>query len=85
MKEEIRSIMRYLGQFISEAVYVNIILPEIQEDEPPHVVKYEKFESYMINVIKKNEFEPDDSERLLAAFRLLDEQKKGFIDADVLK
>jgi hypothetical protein len=29
LKEEVRSVMRYLGQFPSEAQYVNIILPDI--------------------------------------------------------
>jgi calmodulin len=49
------------------------------------VVKYEKFEPYMLNVIINNEYEPDDTERLLAAFRLLDENKRGFIDTETMK
>jgi calmodulin len=85
LREEVRSVMRYLGQFPSEAQYVNIILPEIQEDEPPNVVKFEKFESYMLKVIIDNEYEPDDAERLLAAFRLLDENKRGYIEADTMR
>ena len=84
-REEGRAIMRYFGQFPSEAQYVNIILPEIQEDEPPNNIKYEKFEPYMLKAIIDNEYEPDDAERLLAAFKLIDEQKRGFIDVDAMK
>lgn len=39
----------------------------------------------MLKAIIDNEYEPDDAERLLAAFKLIDEQKKGFIDVDAMK
>ena len=39
----------------------------------------------MLKAIIDNEYEPDDAERLLAAFKLIDEQKRGFIDVDAMK
>lgn len=85
IREEISSIMRYLGQFPSEAQVVDVILREIQEDEPTNFVYYEKFEKYMLEAIMKNEFEPDDSDTLLAAFRVLDPERKGYIEVDAMR
>jgi calmodulin len=85
IREEISSIMRYFGRFPSEAQVVDCILPEIQDDEPTTYVYYEKFEKYMIKVIIENEFEPDDAETLLAAFRILDPEGKGYVEVDAMK
>mmetsp|Transcript_34715 Transcript_34715/g.61070 ORF Transcript_34715/g.61070 Transcript_34715/m.61070 type:complete len:183 (-) Transcript_34715:870-1418(-) len=84
-RTEVSAIMRYLGQFPSEVQLVQTILPEIQEDEPPNVVYYEKFEKYMLDVIANNEFEPEDSEVLLQSFRVLDKQGIGYLEGDVIK
>ena len=56
IREEISSLMRYFGQFPSEAQVVDVILPEIQEDEPTNYVYYDKFEKYMLNAIITNEY-----------------------------
>lgn len=58
------------------------ILPDIEEDEVSEFIKYEKFEPYMLKVLKEREFEPDDPETLLAAFKLLDPENKGYIEVD---
>jgi Ca2+-binding EF-hand superfamily protein len=84
-RTEVSAVMRYLGQFPSEVQLVQTILPEIQEDEPPNVVTYEKFEKYMLDVIANNEFEPEDSEMLLSSFRVLDRQGAGYLEQDVVK
>jgi hypothetical protein len=47
----------------------------------------------MLNVLKNNEYPPDDPETLLAAFKvlwclnekLLDPEQKGYIDKELLK
>lgn len=64
--------MRYLGKFPSEAQVTKTILVAIEEDEPSEYIKYQKFEPYMMEVLKSNEYDPDDTETLLAAFRILD-------------
>ncbi|CAG9333727.1 unnamed protein product [Blepharisma stoltei] len=85
VREEVSYIMKYFGQYPSEAQVVDVILPEIQEDEPTNYVYYEKFEKYMLNAIINNEFEPDDAETLLAAFKVLDSEGKGYIEVDAMK
>lgn len=47
-KKEVPYVMRYLGQFPSEAQVRDAILPEIEEDEPLESIKYSKFEPYML-------------------------------------
>ena len=71
-KEEISYLMRYLGQFPSEAQVRDYIIPKLEDDEPSDFIKYEKFQQYMLEFMDKNEFEPPQSEQLLAAFRTLD-------------
>mmetsp|Transcript_7704 Transcript_7704/g.1082 ORF Transcript_7704/g.1082 Transcript_7704/m.1082 type:complete len:99 (+) Transcript_7704:205-501(+) len=39
----------------------------------------------MLNVLREREFEPDDPETLLAAFKLLDAENKGYIEIDQMK
>ena len=39
----------------------------------------------MLDVLLKNEYEPAPAEHLLAAFRVLDPDSKGFIRRDVIK
>ena len=53
--------------------------------KPAGLVGVEKFEKFMLNAIINNEFEPDDSETLLAAFKILDPEGKGYIEVDTMK
>ena len=39
----------------------------------------------MIKVLKDKEYEPDEPETLLAAFKLLDPENKGYIEVDMMK
>lgn len=91
--------MRYLGQFPSEAQVRDAILPEVsvlnnldwrrltfRNDQilqiwALHAQRYPKF--YL--VLKEQEFEPDDPETVLAAFRLLDPEGKGYIEIEEMK
>ena len=91
--------MRYLGQFPSEAQVRDAILPEVsalnnldwrrltfRNDQilqiwALHAQRYFKF--YL--VLKEQEFEPDDPETVLAAFRLLDPEGKGYIEIEEMK
>ena len=91
--------MRYLGQFPSEAQVRDAILPEVNTFPNPdwrrltprndqilevralHAQRYLEFYS----VLKDQEFEPDDPETVLAAFRLLDPEGKGYIEIEEMK
>ncbi|KAE8976543.1 hypothetical protein PR002_g25285 [Phytophthora rubi] len=39
----------------------------------------------MLEVLYTNEYEPDADETLLAAFRVIDTEKKGYIEAEVMR
>ena len=77
--------MRYLLQFPSEAQIRDYIIEQLEGDEPSDFIKYEKFEPYMLQVLQSNEYEPNPAEHLLAAFRVLDPEGKGYIQKDVMK
>jgi calmodulin len=81
---EVSTIMRYLGAYPSEKDIIKKILPEMQEDEPSTFVAYDRFEKKMLEVMFANEYAPDTDETLLAAFRVIDSEKKGYIDADTM-
>ncbi|DBA05201.1 TPA: hypothetical protein N0F65_005051 [Lagenidium giganteum] len=85
IQEEVSTIMRYLGAYPSEKDIIKKILPEMQEDEPSTFVTYERFEKKMLEVLYTNEYQPDTDETLLAAFRVIDVDKKGYIEADTMR
>ena len=84
-RKEVSYIMRYLLQFPSEAQIRDYIIEKLEGDEPSDYIKYDKFEPYMLDVLMVNEYEPNPAEHLLAAFRVLDPEGKGYIKKDVMK
>jgi hypothetical protein len=62
VKEEIGTIMRYLGAYPTEEELVTDILPQIQDDEETQYVKYDRFESFMVRVLVEKNYEPDTEE-----------------------
>ena len=84
-RKEVSYIMRYLLQFPSEAQIRDYIIDKLEGDEPSDYIKYERFEPYMLEVLMTNEYEPNPAEHLLAAFRVLDPEGKGYIRKDVMK
>jgi calmodulin len=77
--------MRYLGAFPSEREVVETVLPDMMEDEPTAFVTYEKFEKKMLEVMAQSLYEPDTDNILLAAFRAIDTDGNGYIDADRMR
>ena len=76
--------MRYLLQFPSEAQVRDVIIEQLESDEISDYIKLEKFEPFMLKTMQDNEYEPSPSEHLLAAFRVLDPEQKGFIRMDLM-
>ena len=70
---------------INEGEVVETVLPDMMEDEPTAFVTYEKFEKKMLEVMAQNLYEPDTDDVMLAAFRAIDTDKKGYIDADRMR
>ena len=48
-------------------------------------VTYEKFEKKMIEVLRDHEYEPDTDDRILRAFRVLDPERKGYLEAETMR
>jgi Ca2+-binding EF-hand superfamily protein len=85
-QEEVGTIMRYLGQFPEEDQVVDVILRDMEDDDPSSTtVAYEAFEKLMLRCLMEHSYDPDDSETLLAAFRVLDPDGKGWIDANQMR
>ncbi len=72
IKEEVSYVMKYCLQFPSEAQVRDSIIPALEQDEPSTRVLTEKVEQLVAGYLMRNEFEPANAERLLAAFRLMD-------------
>ena len=84
-KREVSYVLRYCLQFPSEAQVRDIIIPELEQDEPSKHVATSKVEDFATQAMMKNEYEPAPAERLLAAFRILDPQGTGKISIEVLE
>lgn len=82
VQEEVATIMRSLGVYVTEKALVREILPQIAEET---YVKYEIFEPKMLEMIAEREWEPDTEETMLAAFRYFDPDKKGYVEAGRLR
>ncbi|KAL0583282.1 hypothetical protein ABG067_006783 [Albugo candida] len=85
VQEEVSTMMRFLGVYPSEKDLVRKVLPEMQSEEQTTCVEYHRFEKKMLEIMASGEYQRDDDETLLAAFRVIDKENKGFIDADVLR
>ena len=84
--EEVGSIMRYLGYFPSEKDIVEIILPEMMDDQILEQVPYNRFEKKMLEIMATGEYEPDVYDAtLMHAFQVIDADGKGWIDVQHLK
>nr|CCA19144.1 conserved hypothetical protein [Albugo laibachii Nc14] len=85
VQEEVSTMMRFLGVYPSEKDLVRKVLPEMQSEEQATCVEYDRFEKKMLEILAAGEYQPDDEETLLAAFRIIDKENRGFIDPDVLR
>uniref|UniRef100_A0A6U6NZG7 EF-hand domain-containing protein n=1 Tax=Zooxanthella nutricula TaxID=1333877 RepID=A0A6U6NZG7_9DINO len=84
--DEVGTIMRYLGQFPSESDLKDTIIPELLDEEPNRegLVTFDAFEKVMLRNMMDRVYDPDDSETLLAAFRVLDPEGRGYIDSNLM-
>jgi Ca2+-binding EF-hand superfamily protein len=85
INEEVGTMMRYLGIFPTEKDLIMKYLPEMQDDEPTGFVRYDKLEKRLMELLASGECEPDSREVLLQAFRTIDTDNSGLINADVLE
>lgn len=78
-------LIRYFLQSPSQSQVVDEILPAIEKlesstDKPKGLLEVEAFETYLITMLKSNQYEGYDRETLIEAFRILDTEKNGYLD-----
>ena len=59
--------------------------PQIEEEEPTGFIRFERFERMMSRVLLENQYPRDSEEKLLRAFRTLDPDNKGYVEADKVR
>jgi hypothetical protein len=64
---------------------VDKVLVELHGDEPKPFVRRDRFEEVVVRLMESHEYDPDGAEVLMAAFRALDPEGKGYIDADKIR
>ena len=78
-------LIRYFLQFPSNSQVVDEILVEISKlessnDKSKELLEVEAFEKYLITILKTNKYSGYDKETLIEAFRILDNEKNGYLD-----
>ena len=78
-------LIRYFLQFPSQSQVVDEILVEIAKlessnDKSKELLEVEAFEKYLITILKTNKYSGYDRETLIEAFRILDNEKNGYLD-----
>lgn len=84
-EEEVPTVLRYLDVFVSDRDFVDKVLVELHGDEPKPFVRRDRFEEVVVRLMESHEYDPDGAEVLMAAFRALDPEGKGYIDADKMR
>eukprot|EP00003_Mantamonas_plastica_P017621 TRINITY_DN2915_c0_g1_i1.p1 TRINITY_DN2915_c0_g1~~TRINITY_DN2915_c0_g1_i1.p1 ORF type:complete len:176 (-),score=74.45 TRINITY_DN2915_c0_g1_i1:926-1432(-) len=81
---EIGTIVRALDKTPSETEIARII-SECEDDESSGFIRYEKFEQVMLPIMMDDdEMKKDSEERILQAFKVLDEENKGYLTKEEL-
>jgi Ca2+-binding EF-hand superfamily protein len=78
-------LIRYFLQFPSQSQVVDEILPEIEKlesttEKSKDIIEIQAFEKHLIDILKLNKYSSYDKETLIEAFRVLDVEKKGYLD-----
>ncbi|KAL0222185.1 hypothetical protein RCL1_002039 [Eukaryota sp. TZLM3-RCL] len=87
-EREFGTILRSLGLAPSEEELARL-LQDCRDDEPSSFLLYERVEMVLIQALLDHQlrghYKMPSDEDILQAFQVLDPQKKGFIEADVLR
>ena len=81
---EIGTIVRHLGICPTE-IELRDLITECEEEEPTGFIRFERFERMMSRVLLENQYPRDSEEKLLRAFRTLDPDNKGYIEAEKIR
>ena len=81
---EIGTIVRHLGICPTE-IELRDMITEIEEEEPTGFIRFERFDRMMMRVLLENQYPRDSEEKLLRAFRALDPDNKGYVEAEKVR
>jgi len=81
---EIGTIVRHLGICPTE-IELRDMITEIEEEEPTGFITYARFERMMARILLENQYPRDSEEKLLRAFRTLDPDNKGYVEAEKIR
>mmetsp|Transcript_56108 Transcript_56108/g.111376 ORF Transcript_56108/g.111376 Transcript_56108/m.111376 type:complete len:165 (-) Transcript_56108:292-786(-) len=81
---EIGTIVRHLGICPTE-IELRDMITEIEEEEPTGFIQFKRFEKMMARILLENQYPRDSEEKLLRAFRTLDPDNKGYVEAEKLR
>ena len=81
---EIGTIVRHLGICPTE-MELRELITECEEEEPTGFIRFERFERMMSRVLLENQYPRDSEDKLLRAFRTLDPDNKGFVEAEKIR
>ena len=81
---EIGTIVRHLGICPTE-IELRDMITEIEEEEPTGFIRFERFERMMSRILLENQYPRDSEEKLLRAFRTLDPDNKGYVEAEKVR
>jgi len=84
---EIGTIVRHLGICPTE-IELRDLITECEEEEGEGTtgfIRFERFERMMSRVLLENQYPRDSEEKLLRAFRTLDPNNNGFVEAEKIR
>jgi len=81
---EVGTIVRHLGICPTE-IELRDLITECEEEEPTGFIRFERFERMMSRVLLENQYPRDSEEKLLHAFRILDPDQKGYLEAEKVR
>ena len=81
---EIGTIVRHLGICPTE-IELRDLITECEDEEPTGFIRYDRFERMMSRVLLDNQYPRDSEEKLLRAFRVLDQNNNGYVEAEKIK
>merc|ERR1712087_107678 len=81
---EIGTIVRHLGICPTE-IELRDMITEVEEEEPTGFIRFERFERMMSRILMENQYPRDSEGKLLRAFRTLDTENKGYVEAEKLR
>merc|ERR1719408_570429 len=81
---EIGTIVRHLGICPTE-IELRDMITEVEEEEPTGYIRFERFERMMSRILMENQYPRDSEEKLLRAFRTLDTENKGYVEAEKIR